>query len=123
MGGDGEVAAVRRARDAAGVTSSACHSAQRHEPRASAAGADARPRRVRDVAAEGRPRAGVFGGARVAWVRHGGPQPVVCVRALAVCAARALRATRRCAWNRYQSINECDGTVGAVGGDDYPVRA
>ena len=79
LGGDGEVAAVRRAGDAAARgPGSGRHSAQRHEPRASAAGADAGARRVRDVAAERRPCAGVLGGARVAWVR--GPQPEVCMR-------------------------------------------
>ena len=79
LGVDDEVAAVRRARDAAARgPSSGRHSAQRHEPRASAAGADAGARRVRDVAAEGRPRGRVLGCARVAWVR--GPRPEVCVR-------------------------------------------
>ena len=95
LGGDDEVASIRRARDAAAcIPGSGRYGAQRCEPRAGvacdlrsaaragaaggAAEADAGARRVRDDAAEGRPRGRVLGCARVAWVR--GPTPEVCVR-------------------------------------------
>ena len=82
LGGDDEVASILRARDAAAcIPGSGRYGAQRCEPRAGvacdcvaragaaggAAEADAGARRVRDDAAEGRPRVGVHGGARVAW--------------------------------------------------------
>ena len=121
MGGDGEVAAVVRTRDAAGVPGSGRHSAQRHEPRASAAGADAGARRVRDVAAEGRPRGRVLGCARVAWAR--GPRPEVCVRgwrcAFGPAGARRGPCVRRGAVLGTDTI--ATATVGVVGGDDEQV--
>ena len=59
LGGDDEVASIRRARDAAArIPGSARHSSQQ---------ADDGARRVRDDAAEGRPRVGVLRGARVGW--------------------------------------------------------
>ena len=84
LGGDDEVASIRWALDAAArVTGSGRYDAQRCEPRAGvacdlrtvaragaaggAAEADAGARRVRDDAAEGRPRVGILRGASVAW--------------------------------------------------------
>ena len=82
LGGDDEVASIRWALDAAAcIPGSGRYGAQRCEPRAGvacdcvvragaaggAAEADAGARRVRDDAAEGRPRVGILRGASVAW--------------------------------------------------------